>query len=68
MPLEFDFPTNLSIEKFIANLSDKTNVEIISRHYSLKTYYDSFDWRLYKNGISCELIRSKPHQPYWSNT
>lgn len=59
MPLEFDFPTNLSIEKFIANLSDKTNVEIISRHYSLKTYYDSFDWRLYKNGISCELIRSK---------
>ena len=59
MHLEFDFPANLTAEKFIAKLSDKTNVEIVSRHYSLITYYDSFDWRLYKNGITCELIRSK---------
>jgi CHAD domain-containing protein len=25
----------------------------------LKTYYDSFDWRLYGNGITCEFCRSK---------
>ena len=59
MHLEFDFPANLTAEKFIAKLSDKTNAEIVSRHYSLITFYDSFDWRLYKNGITCELIRSK---------
>jgi len=33
--------------------------ELSSRQYSLKTYYDSFDWRLYTNGIICEFNRSK---------
>ena len=59
MFLQFDFPANLTAEKFIAQLSDKVSLEAVSRQYSLKTYYDSFDWRLYKNGVTCEFNRSK---------
>ena len=59
MPLQFDFPASLTAEKFIAKLSNKAKIELVSRQYSLKTYYDSFDWRLYKNGITCEFNRSK---------
>ncbi|MDD5319706.1 MAG: CHAD domain-containing protein [Methylococcales bacterium] len=33
--------------------------QLVSRQYSLKTYYDSFDWRLYTKGITCEFNRSK---------
>jgi hypothetical protein len=53
MSLQFDFPANLTTEKFIASLSNKTCAQLVSRQSSLKTYYDSFDWRLYKNGITC---------------
>jgi CHAD domain-containing protein len=59
MSLQFDFPANLTAEKFIAQLSDKVSLDAVSRQYSLKTYYDSFDWRLYKNGVTCEFNRSK---------
>jgi CHAD domain-containing protein len=59
MPSQFDFPASLKAENFIAKLSDKCLLEQVSRQYSLKTYYDSFDWRLYKNGITCEFNRSK---------
>jgi hypothetical protein len=59
MSLQFDFPASLTAEKFIAKLSDKSNTQLVYRQYSLKTYYDSFDWRLYTNGITCEFKRSK---------
>ncbi|MGZ8947759.1 MAG: CHAD domain-containing protein [Methylococcaceae bacterium] len=59
MPLQFDFPASLSAEKFIAKLSNKACTQLVSSQYSLKTYYDSFDWRLYTNGITCEFNRSK---------
>ncbi len=59
MSLQFDFPASLTAEKFIAKLSNKACTHLVSRHYSLKTYYDSFDWRLYTNGITCEFNRSK---------
>jgi CHAD domain-containing protein len=59
MPLSFNFITSLSAKKFIAKLSDKATVQLVSKQYSLKTYYDSFDWRLYTKGISCEFNRSK---------
>jgi len=59
MPLQFDFPAGLTAEKFIAKLSNKACTQLVSRQYSLKTYYDSFDWRLYKNGVTCEFNRSK---------
>ena len=59
MSLQFDFPASLTAEKFIAKLSNKASTQLVSRQYSLKTYYDSFDWRLYTNGITCEFNRSK---------
>jgi CHAD domain-containing protein len=59
MSLQFDFPASLTIERFIAKLSDKACTQLVLRQYSLKTYYDSFDWRLYSNGITCEFSRSK---------
>ncbi len=59
MQLQFDFPPNLKAEKFICKLSDIANVELISKQYMLKTFYDSFDWRLFKNNMSCEFSRSK---------
>jgi len=59
MSLQFDFPASLTAEKFIAKLSNKARTQLVSRQYSLKTYYDSFDWRLYTNGITCEFNRSK---------
>lgn len=33
-------------------------MQLVSRQKSLKTYYDSFDWRLYTNGITCEFNQS----------
>ncbi len=59
MSLQFDFPAGLTAEKFIEKLSKKVNTQLVSRQYALKTYYDSFDWRLYTNGITCEFNRSK---------
>ena len=59
MSLQFDFPASLTAEKFIAKLSNKASIQLVSRQYSLKTYYDSFDWRLYTNDITCEFNRSK---------
>ncbi|MDD5580351.1 MAG: CHAD domain-containing protein [Methylobacter sp.] len=59
MFLHFEFPLNLTAEKFISELSDKTNMQLVSRQKSLKAFYDSFDGRLYSNGISCEFNRSR---------
>ncbi len=59
MSLQFELPANLSTEKFIANLSEKAEIQLISRNYCLRTYYDSFDWRLWSNGILCEFDRTK---------
>ncbi|MDD5410977.1 MAG: CHAD domain-containing protein, partial [Methylobacter sp.] len=60
MSLYFEFPANLSADQFIAHTAIKqANAQLVSQHYSIKTYYDSFDWRLYSNGITCELNRSK---------
>ncbi|MGZ8143500.1 MAG: CHAD domain-containing protein [Methylosarcina sp.] len=59
MSLQFELPSSLSAEKFIAKLSEKIDIQLISRHYCLRTYYDSFDWRLWSSGIVCEFNRSK---------
>jgi CHAD domain-containing protein len=55
----FELPANLTAEKLIAALSDKLETHLVSRQYLLKTYYDSFDWRLYRHGLTCEFNRSK---------
>lgn len=59
MPLQFEFPVTLTTEKFITQLSHHTDAQLISHQHALKSYYDSFDWRLYSKGIVCEHNRSK---------
>jgi CHAD domain-containing protein len=59
MHLFFEFPSQLTAEKFIVKLSQKTLAELISRQECKKTYYDSFDWRLYSASISCEFTQSQ---------
>ncbi|NOQ36963.1 MAG: CHAD domain-containing protein [Methylococcaceae bacterium] len=57
--LSFELPANLAVEKFIAKLSKKTVIELALQQYSLKTFYDSFDWRLYNANLICEFNQSK---------
>jgi CHAD domain-containing protein len=59
MATHFELPPNLTAEKFIATLSEKVEIDHVSKQYFLKTYYDSFDWRLYNHGVTCEFNRSK---------
>lgn len=58
-PLQFEFPPSLTAEKFITQLSHQVDTCLIVREHTLKTYYDSFDWRLYSNGIICEVNSAK---------
>lgn len=59
MSLQFELPSTLKTEKFISKLGHKSDLELISKHYCLRTFYDSFDWRLWTNGLVCEFNRSK---------
>jgi len=58
-PLHFELPKNLSIKKFLAKLSKEVDLQIVSQQYSIKTFYDSFDWRLYQAGMICEFNHNK---------
>ncbi|CAG7857089.1 hypothetical protein MCAMS1_01808 [biofilm metagenome] len=55
----YELPANLTAKKLISALSDKFETHVASKQYLLKTYYDSFDWRLYKHDLICEFNRSK---------
>lgn len=59
MSLQFEFPANLTAEQFIAELSREADTQQVSRQLFSKTYYDSFDWRLYSNDITCEFDQAK---------
>jgi CHAD domain-containing protein len=59
MPLQFEFPVNLTADQFIALLSREADAQLISRQSFCKTYYDSFDWRLYSKDMLCEYNRIK---------
>ena len=59
MSLQFEFPLGLSAEGFITKLSHEADAHLASRQTYCRTYYDSFDWRLYLNAITCELNQSK---------
>ena len=55
----FELPANLSAEQLLAALGERVQTHLVNKQYCLKTYYDSFDWRLYKAGVICVLNRSK---------
>jgi len=58
-PLFFELPANLSAKKFISKLNKFTDLQIISQQYSIKSFYDSFDWRLYNANMICEYVHSQ---------
>jgi len=51
----FQIPGYQKAEKFIAKLEKKVALQIAFKEYSVKKFFDSFDWRLYKAGLLCEL-------------
>lgn len=57
--LYFDLPANLTVKKFIAKLGKQVDLQITTQEYSIKTFYDSFDWRLYNAGMICEFNHSQ---------
>lgn len=59
MVSNFELPANLTAEKFMTQLGVKVQLHLMSKQYLLKTFYDSFDWRLYRHGLTSELNRSK---------
>jgi len=58
-PLEFELPANLTATKFLAKLSKKIDLQITAQQYTIKTFYDSFDWRLYRANRICEYNHSQ---------
>ena len=59
IPLHFELPENLTAEKFLAKLNKKVDFQIAAQQYTIKTFYDSFDWRLYNADTLCEFNQSK---------
>ncbi len=59
IPVRFEFPGNPPIKKFISNLAEAFPLQLTSQHYAVKTFYDSFDWRLYNANLLCEFNQSK---------
>ncbi|GAB4259765.1 MAG: CHAD domain-containing protein [Methylomicrobium sp.] len=59
LSLHFLFPGHLTAEKFLARLSENAFLKTAAEQYTLKTYYDTFDWRLYGKNLICEHNRSQ---------
>ncbi|WP_024297490.1 CHAD domain-containing protein [Methylomicrobium lacus] len=59
MDLRYELPVGLAVDKLMESLGRFADVQLVLQEYCLRTYYDSFDWRLYQNGILCEFNRSK---------
>ena len=59
IPLHFELPEKLTVEKFLKKLNQNLDFEIASQQYTIKTFYDTFDWRLYGAERICELNQSK---------
>jgi CHAD domain-containing protein len=59
IPVRFEFLGNLNIEKFISTTAKEFPLQLTAQYYAVKTFYDSFDWRLYQAKLLCELNQSK---------
>lgn len=55
----FEFPGNPPIKKFISTLGKEFPLQVSSQYYAVKTFYDSFDWRLYNANLWCEFNQAK---------
>ena len=59
VPLSFELPENQSAQKFLAKLGKKLDIQIASQQHANKTFFDTFDWRLYDADIICEFTHSQ---------
>ncbi len=57
--LFFELPENLTAKKFLSQLGKKIDFDLAYQQYTIKTFYDTFDWRLYRAGFICEFNHSK---------
>ncbi len=55
LPLQFELSPADSVKQFITALKNLINLQVTSPHSRKITFYDSFDWRLYSNNITCEI-------------
>jgi len=58
-PLHFNLPANLTIKKFLEQLNKVIDFQITTQQYTITTFYDSFDWRLYNADMICEFNHSQ---------
>ena len=59
IPLHFELSENLTARKLLKKLSKKLDFQIVTQQYTIKTFYDSFDWRLYNADMVCEFNHSQ---------
>ena len=59
IPLHFVLPENLTASKLLKKLGKKLDFQIVTQQYTIKTFYDSFDWRLYNADMVCEFNHSQ---------
>ena len=62
LPCQFVLPAQLSAEKFVTQLSLHVDSCLVAREQASKTFYDSFDWRLYSQNLLCEYTTSKANK------
>ncbi|OGT78075.1 MAG: hypothetical protein A3J35_05790 [Gammaproteobacteria bacterium RIFCSPLOWO2_02_FULL_52_10] len=67
--IQRDFPSNRSFTRFLDRIKDQYELEAKPKLSLQRRYYDTFDWRLYRNGYVFETDDLKPqarisqHQP-----
>jgi len=57
--LHFQLPKSVKTEEMISALGEQITLQIASQQHFQKTFYDSFDWRLFCANVLCELNQSK---------
>ena len=59
--LTFELPNTLSPEQFVSHTATHLQMQITDQYSAVKSFYDSFDWRLYHAGMFCEFNQSEHH-------
>ncbi len=64
--LDFVIPENQSISELVSLLQNNFPVRVLAETVNNRVFYDTFDWRLYKNGSVLEKHEDgQPGKIYW---
>ncbi|NOQ69914.1 MAG: CHAD domain-containing protein [Gammaproteobacteria bacterium] len=64
--LDFVIPENQSISELVSLLQNNFPVRVLAEIVNNRVFYDTFDWRLYKNGSVLEKHEDgQPGKIYW---